>query len=66
MASVAVAGQVQGRHLASITGTLLSMSLGKDPVSGLMTRAMYALIESRVSWCEQLSVTREVKYELEF
>ena len=66
MASVATAGQVQARHLASITGTLLSMSLGIGPVSRLMTRAMYALIESRVSWCEQLSVTREVKYELEF
>ena len=66
MASVAAAGQVQARHLASITGTLLSMSLGIGPVSRLMTRAMYALIESRVSWCEQLSLTREVRCELEF
>ena len=66
MAAVAKADYVQARHLASITGTLLSMSLGISPVSHLMTRAMYALIESKVSWCDQLSVTGEVRYELEF
>ena len=66
IAAIAAAGQVQARHLASITGILLSMSLAVGPVSRLMTRAMYALIESRVSWCDQLSVTGEVRYELEF
>ena len=66
IAALAKADYVQARHLASITGTLLSMSLGVGPVSRLMTRSMYALIESRVSWCDQLRVTREARGELEF
>ena len=66
IAVVAKAKMVQARHLASITGTLLSMSMGIGPVCRLMTRAMYALIESRMLWCNNLKVTSEVRSELEF
>ena len=37
MAAVAKADYVQARHLASITGTLLSISWDISPVSRLMT-----------------------------
>ena len=66
IATVASAKVVQARQLASITGTLLSMSRGIGPMCRLMTRAMYALIESRVSWCDRLKITSEARYELEF
>ena len=66
IARVASAKVVQARQLASITGTLLSMSRGIGPMCRLMTRAMYALIESRVSWCDRLKITSEARYELEF
>ena len=66
IAAIMSANYVQVRHLASITGTLLLMSIRIDPGSYLMTRAMYALTESRVSWCDQLRLTEEAKSELEF
>ena len=42
------------------------MSLGIGPISHSMTRAMHALIESIVSWCDMLTLTDDVKYEMEF
>ena len=57
---------IPARELASLTGTLMSMSLAIGPVSRLMTRAMYALIKSRVYWCDRLKLTEAVKNEIEF
>ena len=31
-----------------------------------MTHSMYALIESRMSWCEMLRITRELRNEFKF
>ena len=66
IAAIVTANYVQASHLASITGTLLSMSMGIDPASCLMMRATYTMIESRVSWCDQLTLTEEARHELEF
>ena len=42
------------------------MMMDIGPVRRLMMQAMYALIESRVSWCDQLRLTGEARYKLEF
>ena len=42
------------------------MSLALGPVSSLMTRWMYALLNSRVYWCQLLEITPEAKLELDF
>ena len=54
------------RELASITGTLISMSPSIGPVSWLMTRAMYTLIENRLSRHDKLVVNDPVKKVLKF
>ena len=64
--AVASAKVMQARQLASITRTLLSMSQGKGPMCRLMTRVMYALFESRISWCDKLKIMSILRYELEF
>ena len=66
LSAVAAQKYVHARELASVTGKLIAMSLGIGPVSRLMTRAMYALIESRSSWCDKLVLNEEVKREIEF
>lgn len=42
------------------------MSLALGPVARLMTRCMYAVLESRMSWCDMLDVTDGVREELRF
>ena len=64
IATVAGAELVQARHLASITETLLSMSLGIGPVCRLMTPGRYAFIESITFWSYQLKLMSEVRNEL--
>ena len=49
-----------------MTGKLLAMSCGIGHVSRLMTQAVYALIERRLSWCDVLTVIEQAKCEIEF
>ena len=56
----------KARNLASVIGKIMSMSLAIGPVSRLMTRSMYALLNSRQYWDQPLSMTPEVKAELQF
>ena len=42
------------RHLASITGKIISMSLALGTIARLQTRSLYALINTRESWCQKL------------
>ena len=53
-------------NLASITGKIISMSLALGPVSRLMTRSMYALLNTKEHWRQSLTITPEVKEELQF
>lgn len=46
LAAIVRSNVVCVRHLASIAGTLISMSLGIGPVSFFMTHSMYSLTES--------------------
>ena len=54
------------RQIASVAGTIMSMSLALGSVSRLMTRSMYAVINSRKSWCQKLGLTKEAQDEVEF
>ena len=42
------------------------MALGLGPVSRLMTRSLYALLNSRHYWCEPLTIPHEARQELLF
>ena len=54
------------RSIASVTGKIISLSLALGPVSRLMTRSLYALLNSRQSWCSKLPLSQEAKSELQF
>ena len=66
LAALPMQKEVRVKDLASVTGKLIAMSPGIGHVSRLMTRAMYAMIESRVSWCDVLTVNEQAKCEIEF
>ena len=59
-------GSLKARDLASIIGKIISMALATGPVSRLMTRRMYALLNSRIYWCQMLEINLEARSELEF
>ena len=54
------------RQLASVVGSIISMSLAIGPVSRFMTRSMYWLLETRLSWWDMLEITPDARQELEF
>ena len=54
------------RKLASLIGKIISMSLALGPVTRLMTRSLYATLNSRVAWCQKLLLTPEAVEELKF
>ena len=57
---------VKARQLASIIGKIIAMSLAVGPVSRLMTRSMYSLLNSRQYWCQVLALNTEVLEEMYF
>lgn len=57
---------VSARQLASVVGRIISMGLAVGPVSRLMTRSLYSVLESRGAWWELLSLPEEARKELEF
>ena len=57
---------LKARDLASIIGKIISMALATGPVSHLVTRRMYALLNSRMYWCQMLEMNPEARSELEF
>lgn len=59
-------GSPTARSIASITGKVMSMSLALGPVSRLMTRSLYTLLNNRQSWCSRLPLSQEAKSELQF
>ena len=50
---------VSARQLASLIGTIISMSIALCPVTRLMTRSLYAVLNDRVSWCQKLTLSKE-------
>ena len=57
---------VQARRLASIIGQIIAMGLAIGPISRFMTRCLYALLESRQTWCDQLLLSPEARDEIVF
>ena len=57
---------VSARQLASVVGKIISMGLAVGPVSRFMTRSLYAVLESRIAWCEHLRLPEDAYKELEF
>jgi len=58
--------QIKAKLLANIIGKRISMALGLGPVSRLMTRSLYSILNSRHYWCEPLTISQEAKQELLF
>ena len=54
------------KHIASVVGTIISMSIALGPVARLMTRSLYSLLNSHQSWFETLCIMPEVNEELHF
>ena len=54
------------RHLASITGKVISMALALGTIARLQTRSLYALINTQNTWCQQLKLYPEAASELQF
>ena len=57
---------IPARQLASIVGRIISMGLAIGPVSRFMTRSLYATLESRMAWCERLTLSQDAQAELSF
>ena len=58
--------KLSARFLASLVGRIISMGLAVGPVSRFMTRSLYAVLESRLMWCDMLTITEEARSELDF
>lgn len=54
------------KAIASIVGRIISMSIGLGPICRFRTRALYALLDSRRSWFDVLSLNEEARAELNF
>ena len=57
---------VGAKQLASIIGKIVSMSLALGPVARLMTRNLYALLNTRAAWCHELRITSDALMEFQF
>ena len=52
--------------IASLIGRSVSMGLVLGPVAMFMTGALYALLETRLAWCDMLPITQEASEEITF
>ncbi len=57
---------VRARKLASIVSSIISMGLAIGPVSRFRTRSLYAVLDTRQTWCDYLLLPPEVRDELAF
>jgi len=66
LCEVEKAQSVPAHCLASIIGKIMSMALVLGPVTWLMTCNLYAVLNSKVAWCQRLVLTTEAAVELNF
>ena len=57
---------VPARQLASVIGTIISMSIALGPVTCLMTHKLFAVVNDCVSWCQRLALSKEALDELQY
>ena len=60
------AQSVPARCLASLIGKIMSMALALGPVTRLMTRSLYAVLNRKAAWCQKLVLTPEALVEEKF
>ena len=58
--------EMSATALASVIGRIMSVSLALGPLARMMTRCMYAVLNTRSSWCHQVLLTPEALEELAF
>ena len=54
------------KQLASLIGKIVSMSPALGSVTRLMTRSLYATLNSRIAWCHKVTLTEEALQEIGF
>ena len=59
-------GRLIARHLASIVGKIISLSLAVGPVTRFMTRSLYDLLNQWQCWSDLLKLNAEAIAELQF
>ena len=64
--NVKVKEKVSAKYLASLIGKIMALSIAVGPVVRLMTRSLYAVLNSRTSWFQKLDILPEAKDELMF
>ena len=57
---------LRAKFIASLVGKIVAMSLALGSLSRFMTRALYAMLQGRNTWCDMLVITPEAKVELQF
>ena len=57
---VALRPRLLAKVLASLAGKIIAMSIALGPVARLMTRGLFALLSTRQSWCETLTVSDQM------
>ena len=58
--------RIKPKLLASIVGKIIAMGLGLGPITRLRTRSLYALLNRRVCWYEEVKIDHSAREELEF
>ena len=66
LGNIKVEEKVSAKYLASLIGKIMALSIAVGPVVRLMTRSLYAVLNSRTSWFQKLYILPEAKDELEF
>ena len=64
--AISKAPGVPARQLASVIGRIMSMYLALGPVTRLMTRKLYFLLNQKTAWCQYLPLSLDAKQELAF
>ena len=64
LSALELGSRVHIRTLSSIVGQIISMSLAIGPVARLRTRALYSVINARITWSDRLVLSEDAKSEL--
>ena len=57
---------IPAKTLARLTGKIISMSMAIGPVARLMTRVLYTLLNTKVSWSQAVTLSDEARAEILF
>ena len=66
LGNIKVEEKVSAKYLATLISKIMALSIAVGPVARLMTRSLYAVLNSRTSWFQKLDILPEAKDELMF